>query len=78
MANKFMEELYPNFKRRNSTMGLMNARLGNTDMPRYKPDTVLGANEMAKRLKASGGFSQQNRMIQDKRRSLHRAMLYSY
>lgn len=78
MSNKFMEELYPDFKRRNSTMGLMSARLGNTDMPRYKPDTVLGANEMAKRLKASGGFSQQNRMIKDKRKALDKATLYSY
>ena len=73
-----MEELYPYFKGKNSNLRLINARMGNLDLPRYKPDTVQGANEMAQRLKSNGGFSQQNRMIQDKRRSLHKAMLYSY
>ena len=73
-----MEELYPYFKGKNSNLRLINARMGNLDLPRYKPDTVQGANEMAQRLKSNGGFSQQNRMIQDKRHSLHKAMLYSY
>jgi hypothetical protein len=74
----YMEELYPYFKGKNSNLRLINARMGNLDLPRYKPDTVQGANEMAQRLKSDGGFSQQNRMIQDKRHSLHKAMLYSY
>ena len=56
----------------------MNTRLGNQDLPRFKPDTVEGVTEMAKRLQANGGFPQQNRMIRDKRRSLDKAMLYSY
>ena len=73
-----MEELQPYFKGQNTQMRLMNTRLGNQDLPRFKPDTVEGANEMAKRLKASGGFPQQNRMIRDKRHSLDRAILYSY
>lgn len=33
---------------------------------------------MADRLRAAGGFSQQNRMIKDKRRTLDRAVIYSY
>jgi hypothetical protein len=33
---------------------------------------------MAKRLKANGGFPQQDRMIRDKRHSLDKAVLYSY
>jgi hypothetical protein len=33
---------------------------------------------MAKRLTAHGGFPQQDRMIRDKRRSLDKAVLYSY
>ena len=56
----------------------MNTRLGNQDLPRFKPDTVEGVTEMAKRLQANGGFPQQDRMIRDKRRSLDKAMLYSY
>ena len=56
----------------------MNTRMGNQDLPRFKPDTVEGAAEMAKRLQAHGGFPQQDRMIRDKRRSLDKATLYSY
>ena len=52
--------------------------MGNLDLPRYKPDTVQGANEIAKKLKLNGGFPQQDRMIRDKRRSLDKATLYSY
>ena len=73
-----MEELFPYFKGKTSTLRLMNSRLGNQDLPRFKPDTVEGVNDMAKRLTAHGGFPQQERMIRDKRRSLDKAVLYSY
>ena len=73
-----MEGLYPYFKGKNSVLRIMNTRIGNQDLPRYKPDTVEGATEMAKKLQANGGFPQQDRMIRDKRRSLDRATLYSY
>lgn len=73
-----MEELYPYFKGKNSTLRLMNNRIGNQDLPRYKPNTVDGVAEMAKRLQANGGIPQQDRMIRDKRRSLDSATLYSY
>lgn len=73
-----MEELFPYFKGKTSTLRLMNSRLGNQDLPKYRPDTVEGANEMAKRLTVHGGFPQQDRMIRDKRRSLDKAVLYSY
>lgn len=73
-----MEELYPYFKGQNSQLRLMNTRIGNQDLPRFKPDTVEGATEMAKRLSAHGGYPQQDRMIRDKRRSLDKATLYSY
>ena len=78
MSDKHMHEIYPYFKETNASMRLMNSRLGNLEAPKYKPDTVSGANDMAKRLKTKGGFSQQDRMIQDKRRSLDKATLYSY
>lgn len=76
--NQGMEELYPYFKGKNSNLRLMNTRMGNLDLPRYKPDTVQGAKDMAKRLESKGGFPQQDRMIRDKRRSLDKATLYSY
>lgn len=76
--NESMEELFPYFKGKTSTLRLMNNRLGNQDLPRFKPDTVDGANDMAKKLLAHGGFPQQDRMIRDKRRSLDKAVLYSY
>jgi hypothetical protein len=58
MSDKRMHELLPCFKGNNSAMNLMSARMGHLDTPKYKPDTVSGANDMAKRLKAKGGFSQ--------------------
>lgn len=76
--NHNMEELYPYFKGKNSALRLMNTRMGNLDLPKYKPDTVQGAIDMAKRLDSKGGFPQQDRMIRDKRRSLDKATLYSY
>ena len=72
-----MEELYPYFKGKNSNLRLINQIMGNLDLPRYKPNTVKGAEDMAKRLEAKGGFPQQDRMIRDKRRSLDKATLYS-
>ena len=73
-----MEGLQPYFKGNTSSLRLMNSRLGNLDYPIYKPDTVEGVLNMAKHLKVQGGFSQQDRMIRDKRRSLDKATLYSY
>ena len=62
----------------NSSFALMNARLGNTDLPHYHYSTVDGANEIAKGLQVRGGFPQQERMIRDKRKTLDKATLYSY
>lgn len=78
MVDNQMEELFPYFKGKNSNLRLMNTRMGNQDLPRYKPDTVEGIAEMSKRLQSAGGFPQQDRMIRDKRRSLDKATLYSY
>ena len=78
MQQKKFERLHPNFIGANIALKLMNQRMGGIDLPRYKPDTVEGANDMAKRLEAKGGFPQQSRMIRDKRRSLDKATLYSY
>lgn len=71
-----LEELFPYFKTTNSSLRLMNSRLGNLEIPKYKKSTVEGAEELATRLKAQGGFPQQNRMIRDKRKTLDKAVLY--
>ena len=73
-----MENLYPYFKGKNSILNLMNNRMGNLGLPNYKVDTVEGAIDISKRLTANGGFSQQDRMIREKRHSLDKATLYSY
>ena len=62
-----LENLYPYFKGKNSTLRLMNTRIGNLNLPNYKPDTVQGAIELSNRLASNGGFSQQDRMIRQKR-----------
>lgn len=59
-------------------MRLMQSRMGNLGKPVYYESTIQGATDMAKQLDARGGFAQQDRMIKDKRRSLDRAVLYSY
>lgn len=74
---KHGKSFYPD-EIRNSSLSLLGARLGTVEIPRYTLDTVDGANDMAKRLKTSGGFAQQNRMIRDKQRSLDKATMYSY
>ena len=73
-----LENLYPYFKGKNSTLRLMNTRIGNLNLPNYKPDTVQGAIELSNRLASNGGFSQQDRMIRQKKNTLDRATLYSY
>ena len=81
MADKMdhqMEELFPYLAGKNSNLRLMNIRMGNQDLPRYKPNTVEGVTDLSKRLQAKGGYPQQDRMIRDKRRSLDKATLYSY
>ena len=77
MANN-IKEFFPLYEEKNSILKLMNLRMGNLDLPNYKPDTVQGIVNINKRLQANGGYSQQDRMIRDKRRSLDKATLYSY
>lgn len=63
------------------TLKLMAKRMnGNINLPDYHPENkeLRRGVDMANRLDHHGGFAQQQRMIKDKRRSLDRAMLYSY
>lgn len=51
---------------------------GQLQRPKIAPSSVQGVNALAKHLYAAGGPAQQSRMIKDKRRTLDRAVLYSY
>lgn len=57
---------------------LMAGRMGYASQPSFTFTSQSGVNEMAKDLKFHGGYPQQDRMIRDKRKSLDKAVLYSY
>ena len=62
------------------TTGLRNlgGRLGHLSSPQYQESSIQGVSVLAKHLYQMGGRTQQERMIRDKRRSLDKAVLYSY
>lgn len=73
-----LEELYPRFRGSNARLRLMNTRMGNLDMPKFKPAQIDNLLLMERQLDIRGGYGQQDRMIRDKRKSLDKATLYSY
>lgn len=78
MRPERMQNLQPYTLNKNTSLLLLKERYGDIDLPEYHCDTVDGSNNMAIRLKQSGGFAQQNRMIRDKRQALNKALKYSY
>lgn len=54
------------------------ARTGRLSAPQYREGTVPGLKTLARHIYQMGGRTQQERMIRDKRRSLDKAVLYSY
>ena len=62
----------------NDAQRLMAARLGFVVDPNRKESSLDGINNMMTELQMRGGNPQQNRMILDKRRTLDRAVWYSY
>ena len=56
----------------------MGGRVGQLSSPKFENNSSEGVSMMAKRLAQAGGRTQQERMIRDKRRSLDKALLYSY
>ena len=62
------------------TPGLQNlgGRLGRLSSPRFEDGSIQGVSALAQHLYQMGGRTQQERMIRDKRRSLDKAVLYSY
>ena len=57
---------------------LQKARLGIYEKQPFKEKSLNGINDMALRLRSAGGYSQQERMIHDKREALNRALHFSY
>ena len=57
---------------------LQEARLGVYEKKPFQEKSLSGINEMARRLSTMGGYSQQERMIHDKREALQRALHFSY
>lgn len=62
----------------NKPLSLLASRMGYHSQPEFTGSTVRGIDEMAIRLGQRGGNPQQDRMIRDKRKTLDRAVLYSY
>ena len=56
----------------------LSSRTGYLSTPNLQTGSTLGVDMMAVRLSQMGGRAQQDRMIRDKRRSLDKALLYSY
>lgn len=63
---------------KNLSYQLLKGRLGLSSSPNFTPNTVTGVNDLAHYLRDNGGYRQQERMIKDKRRTLDKALLYSY
>lgn len=62
----------------NGALRNIRARMGDTNLPKYRPSTIDGVNDMNTALIERGGFPQQSRMIKDKRRAFNQATKYSY
>ena len=60
------------------TARLLASRMGYNSAPEFDPGTVPGIKPLARHIYQMGGRTQQERMIRDKRRTLDRAVLYSY
>lgn len=66
------------YKLGNYPLGLMKGRLGIFDKQPFQDMSIEGINEQGVHLRQAGGHRQQERMILNKRRSLDRAVWYSY
>ena len=63
---------------KNLSFQLIGRRTGNLDKKHDPATEIPGLADMAKQLNYHGGYFQQNREIKDKRKSLDKALLYSY
>ena len=63
---------------KNLSFNLIGRRTGNLERAHNPAKDIPGITEMSKQLNYHGGYFQQNREIKDKRKSLEKALLYSY
>lgn len=56
----------------------LKSRIGYNSAPEFKDSNLLGMKILSRHIYQMGGRTQQERMIRDKRRSLDKAVLYSY
>ena len=63
---------------KNLSFQLIGRRTGRLDKKHDPVTEIHGLADMAKQLNYHGGYFQQNREIKDKRKSLDKALLYSY
>lgn len=78
MTNKEQMQKEREILIKNLSFSLLGKRTGNLDKIHNPINTIDGVNEMSKQLNYHGGYFQQNREIKDKRKSLEKALLYSY
>ena len=63
---------------KNLAFTLIGRRTGNLDKKHNPAMDIPGVSDMSKQLNYHGGYFQQNRQIKDKKKSLEKALLYSY
>ena len=78
MTNKEKMQKEREILTKNLSFNLLGRRLGKLDNVHNPIKNIDGINEMSKQLNYHGGYFQQNRQIKDKRKSLEKALLYSY
>lgn len=78
MTEQEKQKIEQDYLSKRDSYGLLMGRIGMRSQPEFSPSSVPGVNAQAHQLYYHGGFTQQNRMIRDKRRSLDKAVLYSY
>ena len=78
MTEKEKLEYERKLLQKNSSYNLMRGRVGTLASAEYTPSAIEGVNDLSDYLRTHGGYHQQERMIRDKRKTLDRALLYSY
>ena len=78
MTNKEKMQKEREILTKNLSFQLIGRRTGTLDKPHDPAMDIPGLTEMSKQLNYHGGYFQQNREIKDKKKSLEKALLYSY
>ena len=78
MTNKEKMKKEREILTKNLSFQLIGRRTGNLDKEHDPAIEIPGIADMSKQLNYHGGYFQQNRQIKDKKKSLEKALLYSY